>query len=180
MSKAWWSTKRLWHLATTWSNPVLDLVDVVSITHVLLLFTCPIWVTHSPLSGLWSLGPSLLIRPSPFPSIAHNLCTWSYLSPSAILAHPTLAQSQAKRHVAWHTQHNTSWHLQLVISIIKCKWIWTQPKNLKPLNSCVNHSSHKRPRHFSTWSLKTIFLTTSHRSPWSNLLHWANWNLDSN
>jgi hypothetical protein len=47
------------------------LVDVIFITHALLLFMCPMLAAH----GTQFLGPSHLVRPSPLPSIAHGLRT---------------------------------------------------------------------------------------------------------
>jgi hypothetical protein len=56
----------------TWSNLVLDSIDSVIITHVLLLFLCSMPVAHGPPLASWSFSSSLLVCHR-FRSIARRL-----------------------------------------------------------------------------------------------------------
>lgn len=52
-----------------------------------------------------------------------------------------LHSNKVKGHAAQHTRQNSTRHLGLIISIIKHIRYELNHKSLKPLNSCVNHSS---------------------------------------
>ena len=121
---------------------LLDLVDAVFITHVLLLFLCPMWATHGRFSGPGRLVQAFSSTLYRFRSIAYGLRTWPSLLPLTVLAHPTSAHLHAKRHDAHHTQHNSTWHLRLVISIIKHIWNLIQLEKSQTSHICVDHSQH--------------------------------------
>ena len=114
-----------------------ELVDIYSFAIVLLLDLVD---AGSPAPGrLVQAFSSTLYR---FRSIACGLRTWPSLLPLTVLVHQTPAHLHAKRHDAHHTQHNSTWHLQLVISIIKHIWNLIQLEKSQTSHICVDHSQH--------------------------------------
>jgi hypothetical protein len=114
--------KCLWHLAVTWSNLVLDSVDSVIITYVLLLFLCSMLVAHGPPLASWSFSSSLLVCHC-FRSIA---CRLHIYKPRDIL----------------HNIRTTLRHLQLAICITKQMRTRTQlekPQTSHTFASIVHH-----------------------------------------
>lgn len=124
----------------------------------------PMQVVHGASLASWSLDPAFLSTLHHLRSIVDSLIDLLHrLSTTTLQQHLYIHISQAKRHIAQYTQHNTLTKIkhsdttQHDTSYVNYE---LNPKSLKPLSPCINHSSQDGTKSFLNFSQYARVSTT--------------------